>query len=58
MTQGMKPQTFQSTDANIFKVERDCASKKINIMIGEEEPAAKKESSSDDCNSNEDQAVT
>jgi hypothetical protein len=84
MPQGMKHSTFQSTDANIFKVERDCASKQGDTIIGEEEPAtkkaakrtrqrsakkatpakpapkaaAKKESSSDDCDSNEDEKPT
>jgi hypothetical protein len=41
MPQGMKPTPFRSTDSNIFQVERDCASRQVNIMIGEEEPAAK-----------------
>jgi DNA mismatch repair ATPase MutL len=41
MPQCMKPTTFQSTDTNIFKVERNGASKKINIMVGGEEPTTK-----------------
>jgi hypothetical protein len=46
---------FQSTDANIFKVERDGASKQVTIMIGvapamtaPKVAAKKKESLSDD----------
>jgi hypothetical protein len=42
MPQGMMPSTFQSTNGNIFKVERDCASKQVNIMMGGKEPATKK----------------
>ena len=42
MPQGMKPFMFQSTNGNIFKVERDCTSKQVTIMIGEEEPTTKK----------------
>jgi hypothetical protein len=42
MQQGMKYSTFQSTDANIFKVERDGASNQVNIMVEEEEPVTKK----------------
>ena len=36
MPQGMKPSTFQSTNINIFKVERSNASKQVNLMINEE----------------------
>jgi hypothetical protein len=42
MPQSMKHTTFQSTDTNIFKVERDGASKQDTIMVGGEEPVTKK----------------